>query len=498
VSGIGDLVNASTALEDEQLPALMLGTVLDTDPLRVVVPTIDGGKHALNARGPGGLIEGDQVHVMLDELGNAVVVRPGTPGDYSPPIPQSHVTGLEAALAGKAAASHTHPQSAITDLTADLGGKITDPGSGSNGDVLTKNGSGALWLPPSAVPPGGSVGQVLSKASGADGDVEWSTVSGGSPTVVALTDASTITIDASLGDVFTVTLGGDRTIAAPTNSTDGKKITLKFESASMSSTTDWFDLLGVTPKDKWAGVLVVEMIYHAAFSKWISTNVRVATSAGSTLADAILTDNPVLYYPLNEPSGVVANDWSGNGRHGTIAGGSLGVPGGTSDGWTAFQSASAGQYVSYTPGGVLLGNQFTFEGMFYASPAGQRHFWGQPGGGGGNDFLMTQNLQTNTGDGRTELLRQAIAWIGYDASPMTFASSGWRHLVVTSDNVNVRYYVDGTLKRTFAYAFTSNGWSATARAFCMWISGSPVLAQHIAAYSGPLSAGQIADHHAAI
>lgn len=37
-------------------------------------------------------------------------------------------------------------------------------------------------------------------------------------TVVALTDAATIAIDSSLGNIFTVTLGGNRTLGAPTGS----------------------------------------------------------------------------------------------------------------------------------------------------------------------------------------------------------------------------------------------------------------------------------------
>lgn len=43
-------------------------------------------------------------------------------------------------------------------------------------------------------------------------------------TPVALTDAATITVDASLGNIFAVTLGGSRTMANPTNSTDGQQI----------------------------------------------------------------------------------------------------------------------------------------------------------------------------------------------------------------------------------------------------------------------------------
>lgn len=41
---------------------------------------------------------------------------------------------------------------------------------------------------------------------------------------VALTDASTINTDAALGNRFRVTLGGNRTLANPTNATDGQEI----------------------------------------------------------------------------------------------------------------------------------------------------------------------------------------------------------------------------------------------------------------------------------
>lgn len=41
---------------------------------------------------------------------------------------------------------------------------------------------------------------------------------------VALTDATTIATDASLGNHFRVTLGGNRTLGAPTNPTDGQKV----------------------------------------------------------------------------------------------------------------------------------------------------------------------------------------------------------------------------------------------------------------------------------
>jgi hypothetical protein len=50
------------------------------------------------------------------------------------------------------------------------------------------------------------------------------TVTGG---VFALTDGTTISVDASQGNHFRVTLAGNRTLANPTNPTDGQKITFE-------------------------------------------------------------------------------------------------------------------------------------------------------------------------------------------------------------------------------------------------------------------------------
>ena len=46
----------------------------------------------------------------------------------------------------------------------------------------------------------------------------------GTPTVVALSYASTLNTDASLGDIFDVTLTGAATLANPTNPVDGKTL----------------------------------------------------------------------------------------------------------------------------------------------------------------------------------------------------------------------------------------------------------------------------------
>jgi hypothetical protein len=45
--------------------------------------------------------------------------------------------------------------------------------------------------------------------------------------VSVLTDGATPALDASLGNTFTLTAAGDRTIAVPTNATSGQKIVIR-------------------------------------------------------------------------------------------------------------------------------------------------------------------------------------------------------------------------------------------------------------------------------
>ncbi len=47
------------------------------------------------------------------------------------------------------------------------------------------------------------------------------------PTVSVLTDGATPALDASLGNVFTLTAAGNRTIAVPSNATSGQKIIIR-------------------------------------------------------------------------------------------------------------------------------------------------------------------------------------------------------------------------------------------------------------------------------
>ena len=66
-------------------------------------------------------------------------------------------------------------------------------------------------------------------ASSAQAAEQATTVEPGAvaPAVVALSDAATIAVDASQGNDFRVTLGGNRTVGTPSNPADGQKITFQ-------------------------------------------------------------------------------------------------------------------------------------------------------------------------------------------------------------------------------------------------------------------------------
>ena len=91
----------------------------------------------------------------------------------------------------------------------------------------------------------------------------------------ALTDAATIAVDASLSNVFTVTLGGNRTLGQPTNPTDGQGITIYITQDGTGSRTlayhaDWLFAGGVDPTltTTAAAVDILSATYNGGTTKW--------------------------------------------------------------------------------------------------------------------------------------------------------------------------------------------------------------------------------------
>ena len=98
---------------------------------------------------------------------------------------------------------------------------------------------------------------------------------------VTLSDAATIALDASLGNHFKVTLGGNRTMGTPTNAVEGQKITIEFIQDGTGSRTITFptassgdfafgtDITGVTLTTTASARDVVGCIYSSSKARWL-------------------------------------------------------------------------------------------------------------------------------------------------------------------------------------------------------------------------------------
>lgn len=99
------------------------------------------------------------------------------------------------------------------------------------------------------------------------------------PRVVALTDGATPALDASLGNVFTLSAAGNRTIAVPSNPTDGQKIIIVHHASGGARTlalnsgaggflfgSDVTDLGGATESGKRD---VIGCVYNSTLNKWL-------------------------------------------------------------------------------------------------------------------------------------------------------------------------------------------------------------------------------------
>lgn len=94
--------------------------------------------------------------------------------------------------------------------------------------------------------------------------------------VVALTDAATIAINASLGNTFTVTLGGNRTLGTPTNPVSGQKIIVRVTQdgtggRTLSYSSGWnlgTDFVGLSLSTAANATDYIGAIYNAITSKW--------------------------------------------------------------------------------------------------------------------------------------------------------------------------------------------------------------------------------------
>ena len=99
--------------------------------------------------------------------------------------------------------------------------------------------------------------------------------------VVVLTDGANISLDASLGNHFRVTLGGNRTLLAPTNPVDGQKITIEviqdgggnrtltLTTGSSGSFIFGTDITGITLTTTGGLRDLIGCVYSSSLSRWM-------------------------------------------------------------------------------------------------------------------------------------------------------------------------------------------------------------------------------------
>lgn len=175
----------------------------------------------------------------------------------------------------------TIAESQVTNLTTDLAAKVTG----------VTAGDGTITIAGTATAPTVAVNAIAeSKVTNLTTDLAakaplasptltgTTTVAKFIETPVALTDASTITVDASLGNLFRVTLGGSRTMGAPSNATDGQQILFELlQDGTGSRTITWTSGSGGYQFDAQTPVLqtaaakrdYVAFTYSTAATRWL-------------------------------------------------------------------------------------------------------------------------------------------------------------------------------------------------------------------------------------
>lgn len=201
-----------------------------------------------------------------------------------------------------------------------------------------------------------------------------------------------------------------------------------------------------------------------------------------SIRTAILALSPLLYWPLDETSGVSAADASGNGNTGDYYPGTLlGAPGPEVGTFAAASSSTTGgaQTHGNTPvtGMPILTLSGWFD-QFVAAPSHSVIMYDGNSGSTGCGMVMDSSTPGTLRGG-----------IGFDTSGFNTLLSRWHHLVFTEATAGVQeIYVDGSLKYT-SVPFTTNSVIA-ANPMLVQFTPSAAMA-HFACWGSVLSAADV-------
>ncbi len=242
---------------------------------------------------------------------------------------------------------------------------------------------------------------------------------GGSNTAVSSSNSLTLnswnfvcgTISATTGIVYINGVGSTpATVAAPNSS-----------SASLN--------IGAYNNNNYAfnGKIDDVRIYNRALS---ASDVLKLYQSGQVTRKMVSNNGLVGYWPLNEGTGTVAGDMSGNGKTGTLTGGTWAI--GKRGGALSFNGTSD----KVTGGNITVGTTMTISAWIKKNNStGQKSFF-----------------SNRTGSGRVYLGLSGTQVFLYDSSATPspiYSGSGsaqigqWQHIVATNDGSTTVFYVNG-------------------------------------------------------
>ena len=270
------------------------------------------------------LVEGANITITVDDTANTITIDSDASGSVtsvgnadttiavtgtaSDPligvnvIPESKVTNLVTDLAGKAATSHNHAGADITSGTVAIA-RIPTGTTGSTvpfGNDARFSDSRTPTVHKTTHAAGGS--DALSPADIGAAPLTSPSFTGVSTfeaivnNPVDLTDAATIAVDATAGNLLRVTLGGDRTMGAPSTPSDGQQIRFELtQDGTGGRTITWTSGAGGYAFDVSAPVLsttpgardFLVFVYNDSADRWRFAPVQGGVT-GIAAADATI------------------------------------------------------------------------------------------------------------------------------------------------------------------------------------------------------------------
>jgi hypothetical protein len=234
-----------------------------------------------------------------------------------------------------------------------------------------------------------------------------------------------------------------------------------------------------------------------------------AAPGTATYVQTVLADHPIAYYRLDETSGTVAHDSSGNGNDASydICGGQLGLgmPGAlahdpdTAAGLSNNGGAGLGTTASVDvpPGAYVFRGDFTVEG--WVEPA-------TPAGPFNDAFFAAEDYNSDGFRAGWDNELSPLVWTNEDGvtqapfsleTATTLVAARWSYLVFTRAGATWSVYVDGAVVATGGLGF--NVPPTTATMFFASRDGIPsgTVFDELAIYPTALDATRIAAHYAA-